>query len=80
MWLLMLAGTVGFWVLVALTVQALIGGGRPDPTPAPDALAVLRERLARGEISPEDFEHRRRLLTDGHVAPPQDSAPSGREP
>jgi putative membrane protein len=81
MWLLMLAGTVGFWVLVALTVRALVGGGRPTRRPTTDALAVLRERLARGEIGPEDFEHRRRLLTDGHtLPPPQDGPASGRTP
>ena len=28
----------------------------------PDALAILKERLARGEIEPEDYEARRKLL------------------
>ena len=64
MWLLMAAGTIGFWALVALTVRALVGGSRAPARPTVDALHVLRQRLARGEISPEDFEARRRLLSD----------------
>ena len=28
------------------------------------ALAILRERLARGEISPEEYEARKRLIVD----------------
>lgn len=37
MWLLMVTGTVGFWVLVALAARAIIAGGRPDEAPPTDA-------------------------------------------
>lgn len=81
MWLLMASGTVAFWVLVALTVRALVGGHWAPTRPTVDPLQVLRDRLARGEISPDDFEHRRRLLADGHASPTvQDSPPPRRTP
>jgi putative membrane protein len=76
MWLLMATATIGFWVLVALTVRALVGSSRARTRATADAVDVLRQRLARGEISPEDFEHRRRLLIDRHAIPPiQDRPP-----
>jgi putative membrane protein len=42
-----------------------IPGVKPPSTPpAHDAaLQILRERLARGEIDPEDYEARRRILS-----------------
>jgi len=53
--------------LVALVVLALRGwdsnrcrgSGNPD---RPDARAILEERFARGEISEDEFEQRRRVL------------------
>lgn len=57
-----------FWGgLVALVVIALRGwdasrrpdGGNPD---RPDARAILEERFAKGEISEDEFEQRRRVL------------------
>ena len=68
MWLVFGLGTVGFWVVIALIVRAILPGWeRPDPGPTqPDPLTLLKERLARGEISPEEFEQRRRLIVDGH--------------
>ncbi len=68
MWLVMGLGVLGFWVVIALVVRALL----PDRaartvTPAgPDPLSVLKERLARGELTPEEYEQRRRLIVDGH--------------
>jgi uncharacterized membrane protein len=38
--------------------------GARVPAPNDSALAILRERLARGEIDPEDFEARRRILSE----------------
>lgn len=72
MWLLMAAGTVGFWVLVAVTVKALLDDRRPEPatTPAtpvtPDPARLLDERLARGEIDPEEYLRLRGLIQHGH--------------
>lgn len=72
----MLWGGWGFWgigmmvmmvVFWALIVAGLVLGIRwlvseRRPAPANRALAVLRERYARGEIDREEFEARRRDL------------------
>ena len=55
-----------FWgvVIAAIVVgiRWLLGQTRPAP-PRPDtALDILRERYARGEISREEFEQRKRDL------------------
>lgn len=53
----------GLWLLlVGLLVWRL---GWPGPRlqgASPDAVAVLRDRFARGEIDAEEYEQRRRLL------------------
>ncbi len=50
-------------------VFAIRGWGRPhDGSPQsgrPDAKAILEERFARGEISKEEFEERKRVLERG---------------
>ena len=60
-----------FWFgLIALIVAAVMGWGRRQPPTPPvtvradRALAILRERFARGELSAEEFEQARRVLTD----------------
>jgi putative membrane protein len=69
MWLSMTIGVVGFWVIVALVIRALWRGNRGVGEVAaarPDPLTLLQEGLARGDISPEQYEQRRRILIDGH--------------
>jgi putative membrane protein len=58
---------IGIIVLVALAIRWLIRSSRNDryqPTLEGDdgALAVLRERYARGEIDAAEFEERKRTL------------------
>ena len=55
----------GFWFVVASLVGTLIGAPRAQK-PGPDPLHTLDMRLAQGEITPEEYEERRRFLVDGH--------------
>jgi putative membrane protein len=64
-WLLMTLGMLGFWALVAVLALALLRrGGPPHQQPQPDQQPrlnpeeVLAERLARGEIDPDEYCHR----------------------
>ncbi len=52
---------MGAWVL-ALIVAVWLLAREPKRTRGEDPLEILRARLARGEISPDEFEHARRLL------------------
>jgi putative membrane protein len=56
-----------FWVaLLALAVLVIASIARPEPqrvsASSNNALEILKERYARGEISKEDFENMRRTL------------------
>lgn len=77
MWLLMVAGTLGFWVLVAMLVRAIFHDRDPESGGAvvPSPLHVLADRLARGEITLEEYEQRRTALT-GLAAHPDRPTPS----
>ena len=62
--LMMLLFWGGLVALVVFAVRGWGGGpqGRTGETRGPDARAILEERFARGEISEEEFEERRRVL------------------
>lgn len=49
-------------VLVARWLSAQGHAGRTGPGARRDALDILRERFARGEINEEEFDRRRQLL------------------
>ncbi len=70
LWVLLVAGTIGFWVLVAWTVSGLVRGGpvvrRPSTSPPAESLRLLDERLARGEIGPEEYSRARDALMREH--------------
>ena len=56
-----------FWAaVIALVVIAVRSWGGSERRP-PDPREILAERLARGEISEEEFEARRRVL-ESHQA------------
>ena len=62
-WLLCLALIVTGVVLV---VRSFSSGVRAEQQhEASSALSILDERLARGEIDPEEYEQRRRVLMSG---------------
>jgi putative membrane protein len=60
-----------FWgVLVAVVVfavRAFSGGPRRSSDESTGAEAILKTRFARGEISREEFEERKRVLESGAV-------------
>ncbi|MBI3575518.1 MAG: SHOCT domain-containing protein [Gammaproteobacteria bacterium] len=70
-------GMILFWlipllvviVLVAAAIKYLIGGGsrsRPEPTAGrSDALAILEERYARGNIEREEYLRKREDIKRG---------------
>lgn len=65
--LFMIAFWAGIIVLIVLAVRWLGGGGstRHDrPSASRTALEILHERYARGEIDHEEFEQRKRLLSE----------------
>ena len=47
------------WLVRSLDVKP---GGAAAPMPEDSALALLRERFARGEIDADEYEQRRRTL------------------
>lgn len=69
-WLAMLLGFLLILVVMAAVVIAAVyfvrragdGGGERSRSGREGGLEVLRERFARGEIDPDEFEERRRAL------------------
>lgn len=65
--LFMGVGVVAFWGLIIWAVWALFSSlsRRPDGSHRPpDAMAILDERLARGEIDAEEYRSRRDLIAN----------------
>jgi putative membrane protein len=64
---------VGVTLLVVTVVRVLVGGiaGSSDrtsiaqPAATGSARRILDERYAAGELSTEDYQHRRRVLEEG---------------
>ena len=56
---------VVWWLLVFVGIVALvrwIAGNRRNPANDSQALNILRERFARGEIDKNEYEERKRIL------------------
>jgi uncharacterized membrane protein len=57
----MMLGSVIFWTaLVGLAIFAIVRFS--SPRDGGDATTILKERLARGEITPEEYQTRRGLI------------------
>ena len=56
-------GMVVFWVVVGLVIWALVRGGQAPSSGGSEPKDILAERFARGEISEEEYDERRRVLT-----------------
>ncbi len=52
---------MGTWILV-LTILVWLLVREPRRSERDDAMDILRARLARGEITQDEFEHARQLL------------------
>ena len=70
-WLLMTLGMLGFWALVAVLALALLRRPgqsdqqrQPDQQPRPGAEEILAQRLARGEIDPDEYRQRLQTLQE----------------
>ena len=66
-WLLMTLGMLGFWALVAVLALALAllrRPGQPDQRPRLGAEEILAERLARGELDPDEYRQRLQTLQE----------------
>jgi len=65
-WVWMTFMMVAFWgglaAVIVFAVKALGGSQRRSETSASDAMTVLETRFAKGEISEDEFEERRRVL------------------
>lgn len=65
-WVLMVVGMVAFWAIFVFGIVALLRyyGPRKGVTPPVTnrALEILKERLARGELTEEEYTQRRKLL------------------
>ncbi|MBZ5736405.1 SHOCT domain-containing protein [Nocardioides sp. TRM66260-LWL] len=64
MWLWMILGLAALWALVACAIRCTIGPRKS--TPEQDPIKVLDARLARGEITSEEYRRVRDLLATGH--------------
>lgn len=70
MWLGMGISTLLLLILIGLLGWAVVQVGRletprlPQQPDRPSALQLLDERFARGDIEPDDYNQRRRLLSD----------------
>lgn len=67
-WILMAVGMVLFWGVVIFAVvwgaRELGSSRKTERSSQPDAMATLDNRLAAGEISPEEYRERRAVLRD----------------
>lgn len=54
-------------VLIALRRLGLPSTG-PSSAPPPSPLDILKERFARGEVDKEEYDERRRILSEGEDA------------
>jgi putative membrane protein len=63
---------MAIWIAFLVVIVWLISRGTESSSVVEDALEILRARFARGEISEDEFEHARDVLST-------DSLSAGRE-
>ena len=65
---LMWVGMIAFWALLIWAVYAIVTNLTRKPGPehrGDDARSILDQRLAQGEISPEEYQRLRDLIDTG---------------
>ena len=73
-WIVMMLGMAIFWgVVITLVVWLVRSGTRPRSQPPEE---ILRQRLADGSISVEEYEQRRAALDDSTSGPPPAARPA----
>ena len=79
-WLLMSVGMVAFWGLIIWAVWALMTNFARRPgseTPSRGPKEILDDRLARGEIDPEEYQRMRDRIRGRGVPTDNRKAPAG---
>lgn len=67
-WVLMMIGMVVFWVIFVIGIVALLRhygpwrGGANAQLASGSAIEILKQRLARGELTEEEYTRLRKLL------------------
>ena len=61
-WVVAAVMMVVFWTAVIFAIGSLIKAVWTKSDGLDDAMATLRRRLASGEITPDEFESRKRIL------------------
>jgi putative membrane protein len=67
-WVLMMIGMVVFWTIFVIGIVYLVRhygprrGEAPSTSSTTSAIAILKERFARGELTEEEYTRRRKLL------------------
>lgn len=61
----MLIGSAAFWLMLAAVAIFAIVRLSPSREPGKDAITILEQRLARGEIDADEYKSRRSLIL-GH--------------
>ena len=73
-WVVMSIGMVAFWGVLIWGIVALLRGGGSGPrqraSESDQPLDILQRRLARGEISAEEYEELREALVGRHERAP----------
>ncbi len=73
-WGLMAVGMIAFWVLIIIAVVALFRSvtRSPHPPPMDTPEHLLAQRLARGEITEDEYQRTLALLRDRHRGRPDE--------
>ncbi|MBK9741341.1 MAG: SHOCT domain-containing protein [Actinobacteria bacterium] len=67
-WILMVIAMLLFWGALVTLVVWLVRGGASGASAAENPQGILDRRLASGEITPDEYEERRRIISGTSTA------------